>query len=455
MNILYLHTHDTGKVISPYGYDVKTPNYQELCDDSLLFNNSFSVAPTCSPSRAGLLTGCYPHQNGMLGLAQRGFKIDEDKHLAQFLNKNGYHTVLCGVQHESHYYLDHDLAYEELGYAEDITTSCKEYEEADLIYWDQKNADSLCNWLSNRNKEKSFFVSFGMHATHRKFPKEIDDEFGVDECIPVSTVKENKISKEEFARFKTTLKVADNIVGKIIKQLKDLKLYDETIIILTTDHGIPFPFHKCSLTDNGIGVLFAMHVPNAKKDIKTYDGLISHIDVFPTICDLLNLEKPEHLVGNSFACLFEGENKIIRNEIYAGINFHTSYEPTRCIRTERYKYIRNFDESYDKLNYSNIDNSPYKTFLTENGLLEVKKPFEALYDLYFDPTENKNVINEPMYESVLKELKEKLKTQMENTNDPLLNGNISIKPEWKVNKKDCYSPGSKDKNDYESWGIKR
>lgn len=94
MNILYLHTHDTGKVISPYGYDVKTPNYQELCDDSLLFNNSFSVAPTCSPSRAGLLTGCYPHQNGMLGLAQRGFKIDEDKHLAQFLNKNGYHTVL-------------------------------------------------------------------------------------------------------------------------------------------------------------------------------------------------------------------------------------------------------------------------------------------------------------------------------------------------------------------------
>lgn len=69
MNVLYLHTHDTGCVVSPYGYAVDTPNMQALAEDGLLFEHAFSVAPTCSPSRAGLLTGTYPHQNGMLGLA--------------------------------------------------------------------------------------------------------------------------------------------------------------------------------------------------------------------------------------------------------------------------------------------------------------------------------------------------------------------------------------------------
>ena len=85
MNVLYLHTHDTGRVISPYGYAVETPRIQEFCEDAMFFQQAFCVAPTCSPSRAGLLTGTYPHQNGMLGLAQRGFHVDGSRHLARLL----------------------------------------------------------------------------------------------------------------------------------------------------------------------------------------------------------------------------------------------------------------------------------------------------------------------------------------------------------------------------------
>lgn len=107
MNIIYIHTHDTGKVISPYGYNVISPNIDKFFEDSIIFHNAFSAAPTCSPSRAALLTGSYPHQVGMLGLAQRGFEIDANKHLAGFLKNNGYHTILSGVQHEMGYYLDH------------------------------------------------------------------------------------------------------------------------------------------------------------------------------------------------------------------------------------------------------------------------------------------------------------------------------------------------------------
>lgn len=99
-NVFYIHTHDTGRIINPYGYNVSSNNLKDFFRDSLTFQNAFSVAPTCSPSRAGLLTGSFPHQVGMLGLAQRGFVLDYSKHMAQFLKSQGFVTVLSGVQHE-------------------------------------------------------------------------------------------------------------------------------------------------------------------------------------------------------------------------------------------------------------------------------------------------------------------------------------------------------------------
>ena len=70
-NLIYINTHDTGRMISPYGYNIPTDNLLSLAKDSTLFTNCYCCGPTCSPSRAAMLTGTYPHQNGMLGLAQR------------------------------------------------------------------------------------------------------------------------------------------------------------------------------------------------------------------------------------------------------------------------------------------------------------------------------------------------------------------------------------------------
>ncbi|MEY8353518.1 NADH-quinone oxidoreductase subunit C [Lachnospiraceae bacterium 54-53] len=88
--------------------------------------------------------------------------------------------------------------------------------------------------------------------------------------------------------------------------------------------------------------------------------------MFPTLCDLFNLEKPDYLECRSFADVFRGKDHPGDEYIFAEINFHSSYEPVRCIRTKRYKYIRFFDEEYDGLNYSNIDDSPLKKFLREH-----------------------------------------------------------------------------------------
>ena len=107
MNVIYINTHDSGRMLSPYGYDIPTENLKKLAKDSVVFTNAFCAGPTCSPSRAALLTGIFPHQNGMLGLAQRGFSLyNPEKHLANFLRSNGYNTCLCGIQHEYGWYLD-------------------------------------------------------------------------------------------------------------------------------------------------------------------------------------------------------------------------------------------------------------------------------------------------------------------------------------------------------------
>ena len=100
-NVIYIHTHDMGRYISPYGHAVPTPHLQRFAERSTLFRQAYCCGPTCSPSRAGLLTGVTPHESGMLGLAHRGFVFSHPElHLAAYLKEKGFLTVLCGMQHE-------------------------------------------------------------------------------------------------------------------------------------------------------------------------------------------------------------------------------------------------------------------------------------------------------------------------------------------------------------------
>ncbi len=101
-NILYLHSHDTGRYVQPYGYPVPTPNIQHLADQGVLFRQAFCAAPVCSGSRAALLTGQCPHVTGMLGLAHRGYRLRHpERHIVHVLRDAGYWSGLIGEQHVS------------------------------------------------------------------------------------------------------------------------------------------------------------------------------------------------------------------------------------------------------------------------------------------------------------------------------------------------------------------
>src|SRR5438045_492113 len=120
-NILYIHSHDTGRYVQPYGYAIPTPHLQELAEEGVLFRKAFCAAPTCSPSRASLLTGQYAHNSGMLGMAHRGFSLHNyQQHLLYTLRKDGYHSALIGEEHlaKDHSTIGYDRVYEVDGFHE-------------------------------------------------------------------------------------------------------------------------------------------------------------------------------------------------------------------------------------------------------------------------------------------------------------------------------------------------
>lgn len=438
MNILYIHTHDTGRYIEPYGYKVSTPNLMELAEEGTLFRKAFNTAPTCSPSRASLLTGQSPHVCGMLGLAHRGFSLnDNSKHLAQFLGRNGYETALCGIQHVAH---DRKI----LGYNHYLGG---ENDDRQGFADDIANTESLVDYIKNYNSDKPFFISFGMRNTHLTFP-EIADDINPDYIIPPFPFYDSPENREDWAGFMTSVQIVDNCVGKVLNALNEKGIEDDTLIIFTTDHGVPFARMKCNLYDTGTGVSLIIKLPEKflpenKYRSKSCEAMVSHLDIYPTICELTGLEKPDWLEGNSMIPMLSGETDKVRDEVFGEVTFHAAYEPMRSIRTDRYKLIRIFSD-HDNYVPANIDDCNSKDFLIEHNLLDHSRDKEMLFDLYLDPVERVNLIDDESYQEIYRDLSARLDDWMEKTDDPLLEGRVVRPAGAIVNKLSCLSPEEED-----------
>jgi N-sulfoglucosamine sulfohydrolase len=434
MNVIYMHTHDTGRFIQPYGNQIPTPSLMGLAEKGVLFRHAYCAAPTCSPSRSALLTGMAPHSAGMIGLAHRGFQLnDYSRHLVQHLGRNGYETALCGIQHEA-------PKPEMIGYdriMKDTDFDMGNF-EVDAASRDMKNAYLSSEYIK-QHKDKPFFLSFGMFNTHRDFP-EIDEDINPNYVVPPFPFYDNAKNREDMAAYITSARIVDRCVEMVLNALTESGQEDNTLIIFTTDHGIAFPKMKCNLYDTGIGVSLIMAFPGNPCKGEALDSLVSQIDLYPTICDLLHIDKPSWLQGKSLMPLLEKRAEKIRDEIFAEVTYHAAYEPMRCIRTERYKLIRLFDD-HDQFVPANIDDCLSKDFLLEHGFLEGVRDKEMLFDLYMDPVERVNVAGDVRYKDIYRDLSGRLEKWMQETNDPLLDGGKVPKPEGAVaNKLSCISP---------------
>ncbi|MEM7531143.1 MAG: sulfatase [Chloroflexota bacterium] len=435
-NIIYIHSHDTGRYVQPYGYNVPTPNIQRLADQGVLFRQAFCAAPTCSPSRAALLTGQSPHSAGMTGLVNRGFGLnDYSQHILHTLHDAGYHTVLAGLQH---LHRDRD----QLGFDEIVAPPTSR--KVDDV------APAAVKFITTVRKSNAnpFFIDIGFGETHREFPP-IGPDDDPNKMRPPAPLPDTPETREDMAAYCTMARKLDEGVGMVLDALDEAGLADETLVILTTDHGVAFPGCKGNLTDHGMGVMLMMRGSSQIADGnfvggRTINAMISHIDVFPTLCDLLSIDAPSWLQGKSFMPVMSGEVDEINDEIFGEVSYHAAYEPKRAIRTKRYKYIRRYVAEHTGHAgpvLANCDDSISKDVWLDHGWADQEIAVERLYDLVFDPNETNNLATDAGYQDILADLQARLHEWMVRTDDPILQGGvIPTPPTAVINKIDARSP---------------
>ncbi len=422
LNILYLHSHDTGRYIEPYGHNIPTPNLRRLAERGVLFRQAFCAAPTCSPSRAALLTGQCAHSSGMLGLAHRGFGLyDRSQHIVHTLHKAGYISTLIGEQHVARD--PHQIGYQRV-------VDCPSGH-----VWDV--APRAVEFIASA-PEQPFFLDVGFNETHRVYPPP-DSALDANFIRPPAPLPDTPETRYDMACFKASARQLDEGVGAVLDALERAGLAENTLVVSTTDHGIAFPGMKCTLTDHGIGVSLILRGPGIFGGGRVVDALISQVDLFPTLCEVAGAEKPAWLQGVSFLPILRGEEQEVRSELYAEVTYHAAYEPQRAVRTRRYKYIRRFEERSSPV-LPNVDDSPSKEVLLRGGWAERAPQPEQLYDLLFDPNESCNVIGQPQYQPAATDLRDRLGAWMQSTHDPLLQGPVPAPVGALVNRVDGISP---------------
>ncbi|MFX1571513.1 MAG: sulfatase [Promethearchaeota archaeon] len=417
-NIIIFITHDQGTFLGCYETpqttkSLYTPNIDRLAENGVRFTNYFCTAPQCSPSRGSLMTSLYPHQNGLMGLVNLGWTLPENnKTLPMYLRDHGYNTYLLGLQHESKEVstLGYDKVSERI---KEYKYSTKKMEEVYLRFFEERQGD-----------DEPFYVNIGTIEVHRPFviwsdpvdPKYVE----VPPFLP-----NNELIREDIGLFYGIINNVDLAIGNIIRSLEKLGLRKNTLFIYTTDHGSPFPRAKCTLYDPGIKTALIMNCPELEivSGGKIIDYKISNIDLLPTLLDLVGVKKPRNIEGISFLPVLEDKFGNFRNEIFTEKTYHEIYDPMRSIRTDKYKYIRNFTSS-ETLYQMPLD---IQRGLSGKFLIDtIKKPRseEELYDLEYDPYEQENLVNDSNYQNILQELRQKLLNWMMNTSDPLLKGKI-------------------------------
>ena len=461
-NVLIVITHDTGRHLGCYGRDVETPNLDRLAAEGVMFTQAFCTAPQCSPSRASLLTGMMPHRHGLIGLTHRGFRLNPGVPLLPaLLAETGYTTHLFGFQHEA-------PDAKELGY--------QHVHRAEGGHSCLHVTPLVLDFLANA--PQPFFAIVGFSETHRKFPE--SDTPVEDVKVPPFLPDASEVRKDVAELYESVRRV-DNSVGEILDALQQHGLAENTLFIYTTDHGIAFPGAKATLFDPGIeiallargpcgaGILPASCPQDAGATVaqassllcpqdagatfrggKVLNALVSNADLAPTILEFCGLPIPTETNGTSLLPLVRGEVERVREHVFVEQTYHAAYDPMRGVRTERFKYIRNFAERPWWLP-PNVDNGYTKDWYRQHQpeVFQTPRRSELLYDLAHDPLERQNVVDSADYAVTLAELRDILERWMQETNDPLLHGDVLPPTGAKVTSSKVWGPEENVTTDYD------
>lgn len=487
-NILFAFADDWGRFASAYAkLDgpgsvndlVSTPNFDRIAREGILFRRAFVSAPSCTPCRSALLSGQHFWRTGRAAILRGAVWDGSQPAFPLLLNDSGYHIGESykvwspGTPADAPFGAG-KFAYEKAGgrfnqFSQNVTklvAQGKGIEQAKQELYDEvtKNFDMF---LAKRDSGAPFCYWFGPTNVHRKWVKgsgkalwNIDGELLAGKMPPfLPDVPE---VREDLADYFGEIAAFDAALGLHIKRLEEIGELDNTIIVVSGDHGAPgFPHGKCNLYDFGSSVSLAVRWGGAKGG-RVVDDLVSLTDLAPTFLEAAGQPIPQRMTGRSLMPILQSEKSGVvdatRTAVYIGRERHVENAradyapyPQRAIRTADYLYIINFrPERWPLGDPYDLDSEtpPSATELTENTRASLpdedagptkawlvgvrneakwkshfewvygKRPREELYDLTKDPNQSKNVAAEAAYAAVKLELESRLMNELKTTEDP-------------------------------------
>lgn len=474
-NIIFFITDDESPTLGCYGDPVaKTPHIDALAKDGVVFRNAFATTASCSASRSVVMSGLHNHKNGQYGHQHHYHKFASFDNvvslaLPRVLADAGYRTAQIGKYH---------VAPEEV------------YHFETYLRGNGRNAvqmaDNAKAFITDQSDPRPFMLYFATSDPHRGGGKDQTSELelkpdlfgnrpnrgaheGVEEVfydpaeVPIPAfLPDTPETREELAQYYQSCSRIDQGLGRLIEILKEADLYDKTMIVFTSDHGMAFSGGKTTVYEGGLKVPFVVRNPYEKNRGLVSDALISHIDITPSLLDFAGGLDPEtngpkkwqdpdvywrkrgenlkenrngghqfrSYHGKSWIPILGDEDAGHWDTIFASHTFHEiqMYYPMRVVRDDKYKLIWNiahglpYPFASDLWAASSWQAQFQKGKDARYGQKTVgeyiHRPRFELYDIRNDPNESQNLADDKNYAKVLSEYQEKLKAFQQRMHDP-------------------------------------
>lgn len=428
-NILLITAEDMSPQLGCYGDPyINTPHIDRLAAEGMRFTRAYVTQAGCSPSRASILTGLYPHQNGQIGLATWGFRMfrEDTPNVARSLQDAGYRTGIIGKLHinpESAFPFD--------------------TKEIPIGNFARNNLGDYARHAGEFFKAGSqpFFLMVNYPESHSPWVRQVDG-------MPVQPLEPDQVQslpyfgidtpqlRESVADYYSCISRLDILIGDLMKTLQESGQAENTLVFFLSDHGADFLRGKRTCYEGGVHVPLIARWPTRVKAGQVSDALVSIVDLMPTMLDVADAPPVPGLPGQSLLPILMSQKSAWRDHLFTEFHTHaakSNFYPQRTVRNDRYKLIENLmpGEVNPGIDYVN------KRFdSTTQALPSAPEPVQAayrqmrnppqfeLYDLETDPYEFHNLAEDLAHAKTLTELRQQLDVWRKETADPLLNPEI-------------------------------
>lgn len=430
---------------------VRTPAFDRIAREGVRFTRAFCASPSCTPSRSAVLTGRHIWQIGEAGVLY-GTLPKEFPVFPHLLQAAGYHTGFTGKGWGPGEWPAGGLTRHPLGreYNEKLITP-PPHPALDA----RDYAENFTAFLRDRPAGTPFFFWFGATEPHRVYEKGSGLKAGkrlADVTVPPYWPDTEEV-RSDLLDYALEIDWFDAQLAKMIARLETLGELEHTLVVVTSDNGMPFPRAKTTLYDPGVRLPLAVRWPGHIPAGRVVDDFVSHLDFAPTFLEAAGVAVPAAFTGRSLLPVLTspaaGHVDPTRDCAYTALERHTWCRPDgggypmRAVRTADFLYIRNFAPdrwptggpdfvSSNKTFHGDVDGAPIKDFMedpanqrrfpTPFALCYGKRPLEELYDVRADPHQIHNLATDPAHRATREKLWQQLRAYLVKTGDPRIAG---------------------------------